>query len=150
MHDLRDSLAARPGSLLLLAGRGADQLAIDLAGAWATKVVSVGQLAAGMLDHRRTVDVSRLVSNGSVFTDLDVLFWEPALHLEVLTLLRQTAKRRPVAFVWPGSITRAIARYSEPGRRDFYESNLRDAFVIRPKPDAYPGETPYTMETVEA
>lgn len=150
MKRLRDDLAWRPGSLLLIVGDGSDRLASNIAARLASPVTSVGSLAAEAVARGEDLDPVALIADGSVITDLDVLFWAPALHVDVLSVLSRTARRRRLAAVWPGSISNDVARYSEPGRRDFYEKRLDDAIILRPKADSYPDETPYTIERVGA
>ena len=142
--DLRRDLAARQGRLLLLVGSGTDRLASDLARSWDQPVTSIGQQLAALEPGARP-DLSAILT-GSVFTDLDALFWSLTFNLEVLTLMRGVARRQPAAFAWPGVVQSGVASYSAPGRRDHYEATLEDALVLRVRPDAYAGETPYTME----
>lgn len=146
LSTLRDQLHAYAGRLLLIEGPGADGLAVRLAKAWGSEVVSVGAVAAS----NEGAGPEGWLADGAVFADLDVLFWRPGLNLEVVSALRQAAKRRPCAFVWPGSITGSTASYSEPGRRDFYEATLDNTMVLRARPDAYAGDAPCTVEMVGA
>lgn len=146
--SLPGGLAWKPGPVLLIVGDGADRIASLIAEHAGSPVVSLGSRVADALDRGGDIDPAELLTDGSVFTDLDVLFWEPGLHADVAALLSRVAKRRPVAVVWPGAITGGVVRYSEPGRRDFYEKRLDDAIVLRPKVDSYPDEAPYTMEYV--
>lgn len=147
MMTVRAHLDGRPGTMALFVGEGADKLAAELAVDWGTDVVKVGSrfaAAGGPVES-----ATELLADGRVFTDIDVLFW-PALHVEVLSLLRSTAKRASVAFVWPGSIKDGVARYSEPGRRDFYEAPVGRALVVRANPDAIPGDPGYLTEWTRA
>jgi hypothetical protein len=145
---LRAELSNSPGRLLFLVGDGADGLASDLARVWDGTIASVGGCVASAEERSVLLDAAALVAAGDILTDLDAIFWEPALHLEVLTLLRGVARRRAVAVVWPGAFDRGVLRYSEPGRRDFYEARLEDAIVLKARAGTYPGEVPYTMERV--
>jgi hypothetical protein len=149
LSALRGDVASRPGRLLLLAGPGAVGLAKDLAAAWDGQLTSLGRRFAD-LGSESSADPSALLDGGSIFMDIDVLFWEPNFRLEILAFLRSVARKRPVAFVWPGEIKGGVAGYSETGRNDFYEATLEDAIVLRVRPDAYAGEPAYTMEQVGA
>jgi hypothetical protein len=149
MMDLRALMTSPPSTMALLVGEGADKLAVDVATALGGQVVSIGGRFAEA-NGEVTPDATRLFDDGSVFTDLDVLFWAPAFHLEVMTLLRQITKSRSAAFVWPGTITDGIARYSEPGRHDMYEAPVERAVILRVKAEALPGDAHYTTEWVGA
>jgi hypothetical protein len=141
MTSVRARLDDRPGTMVLFVGEGADMLAAELASDWGTEVVSVGSRFAA----DEEVSAAILLNDGRVFTDLDVLFW-PAFRVEVLALLRSAVKRGSAAFVWPGAIEGGVARYSEPGRPDFYEGALGRVLVVRSQPNALPGDLPYTTE----
>jgi len=96
-------------------------------------------------------DVDRLFGSlvePTLLLDLDVLF-TPRLHLNVLTLLRNAARRTPIVAVWPGAIARADAfTYSEPGRADHRSEIARGVLVIRPRSVHFPDEPPFTIERV--
>lgn len=143
---LRDELAARPGTLVLLVGEGAETLADEIARDWQAAVVSVGSIAASSFETGTVPAVASLVGDASVLEDLDVLFWRPELRVDVLAVLRAAARRHPVAAVWPGTIKGSRVRYSAPGRRDFYEGALETEIVLRTERDWYPGEMTFKRE----
>jgi hypothetical protein len=146
--SLPGGLVWKPGPVLLIVGDGADRVASLIAERAGSSVVSVGSRAAHALAHGGNIDPAKLLEDGSVFADLDVLFWEPGLHADVAAILSRAARSRPVAVIWPGAVTGGVVSYSEPGRKDFYEKRLDDVIVLRPKVDSYPDEPPYTMELV--
>jgi hypothetical protein len=148
LQQLHGDLATRPGRLLLLVGQGAEQLAEAVGHAWDAPLTSVGGIFAADNGATATELADLVVAGGSVFIDIDVLFWEPGLQLEVLSLFRRAAHLRPVAVLWPGEIERRQVRYSEAGRPDFYEAELDGVAVLRPTPDVFGDEPSYTMELV--
>ncbi len=148
LRALNRDLANRPGRLLLLVGEDREVLAHAVAAAWGTQIDSAAERYVAL--GTSVVDPRQLINDAGVVADLDVLFWEPTYHLEIQTFLRGVARSRPVAFVWPGEIDGTTARYSEPGRRDFYEAELEDAIVLRARHGTFGDEPVYTMETVGA
>lgn len=146
--SLPGGLVWKPGRVLLIVGDGAERIGILIAEHVGSQVVSVGRRAADALAGGRDIDPVELFAGGEVFTDLDVLFWESGLHADVAAVLSRAAKNRPLAVIWPGTVAGGVVRYSEPGRKDFYEKRLDDVIVLRPKVDSYPDEPPYTMELV--
>lgn len=83
----------------------------------------------------------------AILLDLDVLFW-PTLSIDPLALLRFYSKRHPVVAVWPGGISEGVARYSEPGRVDYFSRKLEDALILRARNTVYPDEVPYEIERI--
>ena len=135
---------------MLAVGDHADDVAEQVARNWGTTVTRAGQVFAERTALGEIVAPESLLAIGDVFTDLDVLFWEPAWHADVIGLMRQVARRRPAMFVWPGGIDNGSVKYGEVGRRDAYEAALDDALVIRGRADEYAGEEPFSIEMVRA
>lgn len=144
--SLLGELRARPGSLLLIVGNGSDTLADTIAQAWVTPVVSAGARVADAIDAGSNPSAWRLVEGAWVLKDIEVLFWAPAFHADVISVLRAGARRHPLAVVWPGPIAKGIARYSVPGRHDYYEGALGADLVLRTERDWYPGEVTFKRE----
>ncbi len=67
--------------MLLIVGDGADRIASLLAEHAGSPVVSLGSRAADALAWGGDIDPLELLADGSVFTDLDVLFREPGLRV---------------------------------------------------------------------
>lgn len=55
----------------------------------------------------------------------DILFW-PKYELDVIKLLLQLGRNQRFYMQWPGEITGEKLTYSEPGRFDFKEYNIKD------------------------
>ena len=148
LRALGDALGRTPGRPLFVVGAEADSLAERIADAWGVAVTRVGESAARIA----VAGLDAIASSGSrplVLTDADVLFWGPTLRLDVTAGLRRLA-RRPLAIVWPGVIEDGVARYSEFGRKDYYEVPVDGALLISARPDAYAGEPTFTLERVGA
>jgi hypothetical protein len=145
---LLSELAKAPGRLAL----AVDDPEGVVLGAFAARLsVSIYHAGRSLLDGEPPTSdqhvISRLVTADPVIDDLDLLFWRPWLNLDPIGVLRTVARRRPgVLFAWPGTIERDQLAYSTPGRRDWYETKLTDAVVLRPIPTVFPDEAPYTAE----
>lgn len=55
----------------------------------------------------------------------DILF-SPEYELDVIKLLLQVGRNQRLYMQWPGEITEEKLTYSEPGRFDFKEYNIKD------------------------
>jgi hypothetical protein len=58
-------------------------------------------------------------------TNTDILF-SPKYELDVIKLLLQLGRNQRFYLQWPGEITGEKLTYSEPGRFDFKEYNIKD------------------------
>lgn len=148
LNEIRDALGRAPGCLLLVVGPDPDRTAREIAAAWGVEVTSAGAMAADLA----ATGVGALAASGQalVITDADVLFWSPGISTDPVAALRRIAARRPVGIVWPGFVDGGRAKYSEFGRRDYYDAPLGDALLISARPDAYAGEPTFTLERVGA
>ena len=129
--------------LALVRGPRANEVVSQWAELHGTMAVSVGQ---------RLTQVDSAVRNpasalcGSPFLiHLDVLFW-PDLNVDPLDLLRELARREPVIAAWPGEISKGRASYSQPGRRDYYETPLPEVVVFGTKQTIFPDEVAFEVE----
>ncbi len=147
-RELIAELQRAPGRLGLVVGDSEGTILAALAGLAHSAVFRAG---IGLLEQDPPVTadevVERLTSAGAMIADLDLLFWGPWLSLDPLALLRGVSRRHPgTVFAWPGSVTHGMATYSRPGRRDWLETALSDAVVLRPYPTMFPDEPPYRIE----
>ncbi len=79
--------------------------------------------------------------------DLDILFW-PEFAMNPIGLLRSLSRVKPRIAVWPGVLEGHRALYSQPGRRDRFESILSDSVILAPRQVHFPDEVPYTTERI--
>ena len=91
----------------------------------------------------------KLLGDAVLLTDLDILFW-PEFALNPISLLRSLSRVKPRIAVWPGVLEGHRALYSQPGRRDRFESILSDAVILAPRQVHFPDEVPYTAERIPA
>lgn len=148
---LLDELRASPGRVaLVLNDAGADDGIDAMARLQDAPVTSVGRLLTESEPLRSLTEVRRALSQASILTDLDILFWQPWLQIDVVGLLSGLARRRPIVAAWPGHISGGQATYSRPGRRDFYQTALRDVIVLRPRARRFPDQIPFDVEHIPA
>jgi hypothetical protein len=148
---LASGLRAHPGRLALApVAPGIDDSLAALARVLDTTVSRVGTtLTAG---ERPTCldDIEARLAGNSVLTDLDILFWQPLLRIDVLRLLTGLARHRPIVAAWPGQIEGDRASYSRLGRRDHFEGRLTDVVILRPRPRRFPDQMPFDVEHIPA
>jgi hypothetical protein len=147
---LLSELGRYPGRICLIAGDNEASVATAIATLVGTPVVQAGRFLLSSTPPKSSeAVVDRLVGSGPVIIDLDLLFWQPWLHLNPLAVLRLVSRRRPgTVAAWPGTITADRIAYSSPGRRDWYEATFDDAIVLRPETAAFPDDTPFRIERI--
>jgi hypothetical protein len=147
---LISELSRFPGRICLIAGDSGGSVAAAIASLVGIPAVEAGRfLLSGTPPQSPEAVVDRLVQSGPVIVDLDLLFWQPWLHLNPLAVLRMVSRRRPGTVVaWPGTITADRTWYSSPGRRDWYEATIDDAIVLRPETVAFPDDTPFRIARI--
>ena len=145
---LKAELEARPGRLALLGNQShTEEAAKRLAEAWGTTPMFVGLALTASETAPSAEFVAKKLSDGAVFVDLEILFWDD-LQIDPLPLLRQLARSGPRAFLWPGEIDGTSASFSHPGRPDHYEAQLSDTIVLRARAPRFPDEPPYDIERI--
>lgn len=146
-RDLVRELGGHPGRLALICGpQDARQTAALISEAANIPLVRVGQQWTAEDGVR---DPTAVLSGTGCLLDLDILFW-PELRIDPINALHALARRSVVLAVWPGTIERRWARYSVPGRRDYFEAELNDTIVLRPRPQRFPDQVPYEVERIPA
>ena len=146
-RDLVRELGAHPGRIALICGpNDARQTAALISEAADIPLVRVGQQLTAEDGVR---DPTAVLSGTGCLLDLDILFW-PELRIDPINALHALARRSVVLAVWPGTIERRWARYSVPGRRDYFEAELNDTIVLRPRPQRFPDQVPYEVERIPA
>lgn len=146
---LLSELAASPGRLALTVGNSSESTIAAFAQLLGCEPVSVGRsVTAG--DPPATVDaLLATLSGAQLLVDLEVLFWQPWLRLNPISLLRTIARRgMPIVSQWPGTAAGRTVAYSMPGRRDYYSATLDDAVLLRHLDRIFPDEVPYTVERI--
>ncbi len=148
--ELLTWLRFSPGRIALVADDLRGHISSFLAEQLLTPVYAAGRELM-LPDPPASVEdvVERLSRTHIVVCDLDVLYWRPWLMLDPLRVMVAVARRSPPKiFSWPGEIENGVARYSRPGRPDFFEQRLAEAVVLRPTmvPTRFPDELPYRME----
>lgn len=150
MADLLDELGRAPGRLCLVEGAGSARDLVSLiAQEFGGEPTSVGRVVTNDASAGPPGDVRSDLADAQFLVDLDVLFW-PAMKVNPLQLLRSLSRSKPLISHWPGEIDGRRATYSELGRRDYFDSTIEDAVVIRPRSVRFPDETPYTIERIPA
>ena len=149
-NALLEELSRSPGRIALIeSGPWADACVAKLGDALGLTPVSVG----GALTLGETApsasDVPALIGDAVLLTDLDILFW-PEFVMNAIGLLRGLSRVKPRISVWPGVLEGHRALYSQPGRRDRFESILSDAVILAPRQVHFPDEVPYTAERIPA
>jgi hypothetical protein len=133
-------------SLALIVGPDATDLAKGLAGTRAHDLSRVGLILSA--DDESWREPERALRLCQVLIDLDILF-SPEILIDPMRLLTRLARRHSVVAVWPGEISGGVASYSEPGRRDRFESEVPDdALVVRTKATTFPYEANFEVESV--
>lgn len=152
--DLGDAvfreLRQHPGRIALLAAApDSDAAAARLADLAGQAPLAVGRLLAEHPELTNENDLLRLLGGSVVLTDVDGLFWQPRFRLDVLRLLRVLARREAgVVSVWPGTLDHGEARYSEPGRPDYYRQPLTDALVLHPRATTFDDDPPFDITRI--
>jgi len=150
MAELMDELGRNPGRLCLVEGAGSGRDLVRLiAQGFGDEPTSVGRVVTHDAATEAPGDVTSNFADAQFLVDLDVLFW-PAMKVNPLQLLRSLSRSKPLISHWPGEITGRRATYSELGRRDYFDSTIGDAVVVRPRSVGFPDETPYTIERIPA
>lgn len=150
-RSLAAELRRHPGRLALaLAGPDLDEGIRALASVFGGPVTRVGAVMTRGSSPQSEDDVRSRLSEASVLTDLEILFWKPLLDLDVLRLLTRLARERPMVAVWPGRIDGRRASYSSPGRQDYFEGQLSDVVVLRPRRRRFPDQAPFELERIPA
>lgn len=148
-HRLIAELASARDRFALIAAEpsDADRLVARLAADLDLVVAHLGPALASS-EHPPTIaQLEAACAGATIVTDLDLLLW-PALGVPALPFLGVLARRRPVIAVWPGAIADRRARYSLPGRPDYYDQRLVDVVVLRPRASRFSDEVPYQIERV--
>lgn len=133
--------------LALIVGEDAEGLATSLASVKAVPVARVGRILTedGAEPWREPEQALR---DYRVLIDVDILF-SPEILIDPIRLLSRMARRQPLVAVWPGQISDGVASYSEPGRRDHFESQVPDeALVVRTKTTTFPDQATFEVERV--
>lgn len=142
--ELWATLDGGPEPLALVVGDGADVL-VTAAAVWrGVSPVSVGSLLT-VENPGSWKTPERPLRGYHALVDLDVLFW-PRITADPLRLLRSLGRPGPLIVHWPGHIDDGRARYSEPGRRDFYDEPLAGEVVVRSRPISSPTDVLYDLE----
>lgn len=143
-------LGAFPGHLALVADDSGESVTRFLAQHLKISVCAAGRALMFPKPPGSPDDLVDALSQAGVLVgELDLLYWHPWLMADPLRVMSAVARRSPPKiFVWPGEIEKGVARYSRPGRPDFFERKLTDAVVLRPlpTPPRFPDEPPYRME----
>jgi hypothetical protein len=148
---LASELHAHPGRLALaLVAPGLDEGLDEVARLLETSVARVGLSLTSGERPMRVEDLEARLMGGTILTDLDILFWQPQLKIDVLRLLTGLARLRPIVAAWPGQIVGDRATYSRLGRRDYFEGQLTDVVVLRPRQRRFPDQTPFDVEHIPA
>lgn len=98
--------------------------------------VNIGLMLGEKMFNAKAVGLPANISNEldailgeeqSDFTlgNTDILF-SPEYELDVIKLLLQVGRNQRLYMQWPGEITEEKLTYSEPGRFDFKEYNIKD------------------------
>lgn len=148
--QLIDELARSPGRLCLVPGFASGRaLLAQIAREVGHEPISLGRVITEEASVSKRIDLRSLLRDARFLVDLDVLFW-PAMKVNPLQLLLSLSRSKPLISHWPGEIVGRRATYSEPGRRDYFDSTIGDAVVVRPRSVGFPDETPYTIERIPA
>ena len=147
---LFEELSRSPGCVALInSGPWVEACVANLADALELTPVSVGEVLTLLETAPSAGDVPSLIGDAVLLTDLDILFW-PEFAMNPIGLLRSLSRVKPRIAVWPGVLEGHRALYSQPGRRDRFESVLSDAVILAPRQVHFPDEVPYTAERIPA
>lgn len=147
---LIEELSKSPGRIALIeSGPWVDACVAKLGDALGLLPMSVGEALTQGETVPSASDVPALLGDAILLTDLDILFW-PEFAMNPIGLLRSLSRVKPRIAVWPGVLEGHRALYSQPGRRDRFESILSDALILAPQHVHFPDEVPYTAERIPA
>ncbi len=82
-----------------------------------------GELPVNIADELDAILVEE--QRDSIIANTDILF-SPEYELDVIKLLLQVGRNQRLYIQWPGKISGEKLTYSEPGRFDFKEYNIKD------------------------
>lgn len=143
---LISELREHPGRVAFVTGANRSLVCDALATVLNEEPLSVGVSATSGELPPTPQELGTMLSGSSVITEIDVLF-SPKLLVDPIRLLIKVARTRPGLIVeWPGEIVSGKATYSSPGRRDWYESPLEDAVVLRSRAQVFLDEAPFEIE----
>lgn len=151
-------------ALLAELGTSPDRIALAVGGPDAETVTECAKIADAELvsvadrllrsgsPPKSADEVLQRLAGARFLTDLDVLFWRTWLPLRPVAIVRRLGRVSGHGIVahWPGTVIDCVARYSEPGRRDWFEERLTDAIVLHHKARMFPDEMPYVIERCPA
>lgn len=142
-------LAVSPGRLALTVGNSSRSTIAAFAELLGCSPVSVGRTVTAGDPPQTVAALLSTLSGAQLLVDLEVLFWQPWLRLDPVSILRTIARRgMPLVSQWPGTAVGRTVTYSVPGRRDYYRASLEDAVLLRPRDRMFPDEVPYTVERI--
>src|SRR2546423_51156 len=121
---------------LVVGGRTGSPLEL-LAEALGIDVVSVGSILTSADGPPESREIQASLANARLLDRLGILF-SPELEIDPISLLRRLSRALPRIAAWPGEVDGNRARFSRPGRKDFYERVLEDAVILRPRDRRYP------------
>jgi hypothetical protein len=132
-------------NLALIVGPNSNDLAANLA---VNRGLDVGNAGLLLTKNEAWREPERSLRAYRVLTNLDVVFSREIL-ISPMRLLTRLARRHSVVAVWPGEISDGVASYSEPGRRDHFESQVPDeALVVRTKTTTFPDQASFEVERI--
>lgn len=140
----------RAGSLsLVVADRVSGLRVLDALGAVLdARPTSITQQALTAPLPRTDAELLERLVDAFLLFDVESLCWRPWLRIEPLNLLRIHARHKGVIALWPGTVAGRVAVFSEPGRRDYVYTNLRDVTLLRPVATQFPDEVPFAVERI--
>lgn len=145
IEDLWRELREHPGRFGVAVGERTSDTLAGIAARSGLAVLDVGRCLT--VDHPDGWKSPEDLLLGTPLLDhLEILFW-PAVPVDPLLLLGVLARRHPLVAAWPGEIEGRRARFSEPGRPDYYDQLLLpSAIVLRAVATSFPDELPYEVE----
>ena len=133
-------------NLALIVGPDSVELATNLALSRGLEVGNVGILLTS--ENEAWNEPERSLRDCRVLVNLDVVLSREIL-INPMRLLARLARRHTIVAVWPGEISDRVASYSEPGRRDHFESQVPDeALVVRTKTTTFPDQASFELERI--
>jgi hypothetical protein len=146
-HRLLRDLARSGAAYALVVGppEHVDSLVGRLSADLGVDAVMLGRALAGWESPPSAADVDDALGDATILGDLEILMW-PTLDIPILTYLRRRARTHPTIAVWPGEVDNGYARFSRPGRPDYFEGRLDDVTVLRPAAASFPDEVPFIID----
>ena len=146
-HKLWSELESSHGRLALVVGGRTDSPLKPLAEELGLDVVSVGFILTSRNAPPDRREIQASLADARLLDHLGILF-SPELMIDPIGLLRGLSRTLPRIAAWPGDVSGDRATFSRPGRREYYESVLNDAVILRPRERRFPDEPPYAIERI--